>query len=80
MSMVTVVNKMKLKIYDNKLIKLITTDNDVFEGICTYHSREYSNHEYGKDEECIEIINVLFYKGYIKSIEVSITLLLNILN
>lgn len=61
---------MKLNKLDNKLIKLTTTDDEIFEGICTYNSREYSYHEFGTDEECIQIINILFYKSYIKTIEV----------
>ena len=31
---------MKLNKLDNKLIKLTTTDDEIFEGICTYNSRE----------------------------------------
>ena len=59
---------MKLKKYDNKLVRIICIDGKIYEGIATYNSRDYSLHEFGKDEESIEIFHFLFYKDDIKKV------------
>lgn len=60
---------MKLSKLDNKKVKLIDIEDIVFEGLATYDSSEYNYHEYGKDEESIDIGCMKFYKSIIKSIE-----------
>ena len=57
---------MNLQKYDNKLIQIIDNQNNKYEGICEYYNQEYSFHEYGKDEDCLEIFGFLFYKKDIK--------------
>lgn len=59
---------MKLRKYENKCVKIVTTYEETFEGICTYNDEEYSEHEFGRKEECLQIENFLFYKNYIKEI------------
>ena len=61
---------MNLKKYDNKCVRIIDTDDNIFEGNCIFNSREYNEHEYGMNEDSLQILNISFYKSYIKSIEI----------
>ena len=61
---------MKLNKYDNKLVKIVTIDVEIFEGIADYNSKDYCYHEFGRDEECLQIVNVLFFDDYIKEIKI----------
>lgn len=60
---------MELKEYDGKLVRLTDLNNEVWEGYVTYCDKDYSEHEYGKNEECLKMINILFFKNHINSIE-----------
>ena len=60
---------MNLKKYDNKLIQIIDTQNNTFEGLCQYNGKEYNEHGYGKKEDSIQILNIIFYKSTIKQIK-----------
>ena len=40
----------------------------VFEGICTYSNDEYCEHEYGRKEDCLEILSFVFFNSDIKSV------------
>ena len=57
-----------LKLYDNKLVKLNDGDR-VYEGICSYYCEEYNYHEYGVEEESLQLGSIIFYKSSIKKIE-----------
>lgn len=59
---------MKLSKYDNKCIRLEDIFGDVYEGICSYNNRDYNMHEYGKDEECLQMSHIMFFKSIIKSV------------
>ena len=61
---------MSLKKYDNKCVRIIDTDDNVFEGICSFNEKEYNDHKYGRNEESLQILNIIFYKSYIKNIEI----------
>ena len=61
---------MTLKKYDNKCVRIIDTDDNVFEGNCIFNSKEYNEHEYGMNEDSLQILNISFYKSYIKSVEI----------
>ena len=61
---------MNLKKYDNKCVRIIDTDDNIFEGNCIFNSIEYNEHEYGMNEDSLQILNISFYKSYIKSIEI----------
>ena len=61
---------MTLKKYDNKCVRIIDTDDNVFEGNYIFNSKEYNEHEYGMNEDSLQILNISFYKSYIKSIEI----------
>ena len=61
---------MKLNKYDNKCIRLETTDGEIYEGICTFNGREYNYHEYGRDEDSLQMSYTIFYKSYIKKVKI----------
>ena len=56
--------------YDNKFIRLVDGLGNVYEGIARYDSRDYNFHEYGKDEESIQMSHTIFFKFVIKKIEI----------
>lgn len=60
---------MDLDKYDGKLLRLTTVDGEVFEGIGVYFCRSYCEHEYGRQEDCLQIVNWLFFPCDISSIE-----------
>ncbi len=60
---------MNLKDYENKLVRLIDSHNNIFEGIAVYNSEEFNEKEYGKKEESIQILYYNFYKNHIYHIE-----------
>lgn len=55
---------MKLKCYDNKLVCI----NGIYEGYASYNSKDYNFHEYGRDEDGLEIFGFLFFRSDINSI------------
>ena len=60
---------MDLKKYDGKPVRITEKSGDVFEGICAYRDKEYCEHEFGRGQECLEIVNFLFFPGDIRLIE-----------
>lgn len=60
---------MKLKNYDNKLVRITTIDDNVYEGNCYHNSKDYDYHEFGVDEESLQIVCFIFYKSDIKKVE-----------
>lgn len=67
---ITMIKNMDLKLFDNMRVRITCKDGEVYEGICNYYHAEYCEIEFGRDEECLEIINFLFYKSDIKNIEI----------
>ena len=61
---------MNLKRYDNKCIRLVDGLGDIYEGVARHDSRDYNFHEYGKDEESIQMSHTIFFKFVIKKIEI----------
>ena len=61
--------KMNLSNYDGKIVKLTLTDRLVYEGPCMYHSAEYCEAEYGRNEEALQIDDWLFFKSQIAQVE-----------
>ena len=59
---------MKLSKYDNKCIKILDKFGYEYEGNCSYCGKEYNYHEYGRNEESLQILNYMFYKDTIKKI------------
>ena len=61
---------MNLRNFDNKIIRLEDIFGDVYEGICMFNDREYNEHEYGKDEDSLQMSYIMFFKSTIKKVEV----------
>ena len=61
---------MNLKRYDNKFISLVDGLGDIYEGVARHDSRDYNFHEYGKDEESIQMSHTIFFKSFIKKIDI----------
>lgn len=60
---------MNIKKFDNKKVKIIDNINDEYEGICKFNNIEYNFHEFGIDEESLQILNIIFYKSNIKKVK-----------
>ena len=60
---------MKLNKYDNKRIKIDCIDGNTYEGLCSYNSSEYNFHEFGRDEDCLQVGVYLFFKNDIEKIK-----------
>ena len=60
---------MNLSKFDNKLVKIIDTEDTIFEGYAVFNDKEYNYHEYGRNEDSLQILNIMFYESYIKSVE-----------
>ena len=63
------VDFMNLKKYDNKCVQITDRDNKIYEGNCYFNDREYNEHEYGRNEDSLQILNIIFYKSDIKKIK-----------
>ena len=61
---------MNLKKYDNKYVRITDIEDNSYDGLCSYNDKEYNEHEYGKDEDSLQILNIVFYKSFIKNIEI----------
>ena len=59
---------MKLSRFDGLCVQITDRFSDVYEGICCYHSSEYNEHEFGRNEEGVEIAHFLFFKSDISRI------------
>ena len=60
---------MKLKQYDGQCVRIDCVDGIVYDGICSYNNKEYNEQEYGRPEECLVMVNFLFFKSDIIAIE-----------
>ena len=60
---------MNLHDYDDRCVRIIDNNSDIFDGICSYNNAEYDEHEFGRNEESLQICNFLFYKSDIKEIQ-----------
>lgn len=60
---------MKLNKFDNKKVKIECIDGNTYEGLCSYNSRDYNFHEFGRDEECLQVGVYLFFKNDIEKIK-----------
>ena len=60
---------MKLKQFDGQCVRIVDFYGNTFEGVCCYNNAEYNEPEFGRCEECLQIVNFLLYKSDIKEIE-----------
>ncbi len=54
---------------DGKPVRLTTTQDEVFFGIASHHSAEYCFHEFGRDEEALQIGCFVFYPQDIRDVQ-----------
>ena len=54
--------------YDGKCVRIVSIDGEVFEGYCEHFSEAYSEHEFGREEDGLQMVDFLFYRNDIKSI------------
>ena len=54
---------------DGKPVRLTTTQDEVFFGIASHHSAEYCFHEFGRDEEALQIGCFIFYPQDIRDVQ-----------
>ena len=55
--------------FDGKIVRVTMKDGLVFQGRCTYNSAEYTMHEFGVEEESLEIDDYLIYKKDIRNVK-----------
>lgn len=60
---------MNLKRFDGQCVRIIDSDDIAFDGYCSYNHSEYNEHEFGRAEDGLEIVNFLFFESDIKSIK-----------
>ena len=60
---------MKLSKFDGKRVRILTVWGDELDGICQHNSADYNFHEFGKDEEGLQLSCLLLYKSDIKRIK-----------
>lgn len=60
---------MNLKRFDGQCVRIIDLDDIAFDGFCSYYHSEYNEHEFGRAEDSLEIVNFVFFKSDIKAIK-----------
>lgn len=61
---------MNLGKFDGKRVRIVTTDGEIFEGICCHNNREFNECEYGRNEESLDMPFFKFYKRDIAKAEI----------
>ena len=56
---------------DGRYVRLTHSDGLVFEGLCRLDDAEYCLHEYGREEDALNIDNWIFYADDIRSAEIA---------
>ena len=59
-----------LRRYDGKCVRINDRYGGVYEGNCERLSPDYCLHEFGRDEEALQIVNFIFYRSYIDTIKI----------
>lgn len=59
---------MELRRYDGRRIQITTPWGEKFEGVCDHCSADYCEHEYGRAEEALKLVNFLFFPGDIRAV------------
>ena len=59
---------MNLKKFDEKCVRITAFSGDVYEGVVSYLGEEYVFHEYGRNEEALLLVPILFCKSDITRI------------
>lgn len=59
---------MKLSKFDGQCVQIEDNLGNLFEGYCSYNCAEYNEHEFGNDEEGLELPGMLFFKSDIRKV------------
>lgn len=59
---------MNLRKYNDKIIRIITINDEIYDGLCSYNEKEYNLLELGINEESLQILSYLFFSRDIKEI------------
>lgn len=59
---------MDLECYDGKCVRITTVWDEVFEGVVSYDDKEYAFHEYGREENALHLVPILFFENDISNI------------
>ena len=59
---------MELSGFDDKRVRITTDSGETFDGVCLYDCAEYCLHEFGREEDALEIDGWLFYASEIQSV------------
>ena len=59
---------MDLECYDGKCVRITTVWGEIFEGVVSYDDKEYAFHEYGREEEALHLVPILFFENDISNI------------
>jgi len=60
---------MRYDMYDGKMVRITDSDGRQFTGVATMQSADYCLHEYGRDEEAVEVCSFLIYVSDIREIK-----------
>ena len=60
---------MDLKQYDGQCVRVTDLAGEVFEAICDYNHEEYCEHEFGRYEDALQLVNFLFYNSDIQTVK-----------
>ena len=60
---------MKLSKFDGQRVHVTTAWGDELDGICSHNSADYNFHEFGRDEEGLQLTALLLFKSDIKKIK-----------
>lgn len=52
---------MNLREYNDKIIRIITINDEIYDGLCSYNEKEYNLLELGINEESLQILSYLFF-------------------
>ena len=63
------VKKMELGEYDGQCVRVTDSFGYVFEGVCEFNGEEYSEHEYGRREEALQIEGFLFSEAILNALK-----------
>ena len=58
----------EISIYDGKMVRITDSDGKTFTGIAETQSAEYCFHEYGREEDALEVCHFTIYASDIKEI------------
>ena len=59
---------MDLECYDGKCVRITTVWGEIFEGVVSYDDKEYAFHEYGREEEALHLVPILFFENDISNV------------